>query len=120
LSLEIRRNVAREGGVDTLNWDERKAIDQKHLANPKIGDYWNEMFNPVCVVVGRNKSVLTICKTIEDVDGGWTWDLSRLEKIELSKFAKWLSYGTIPGTWAHVCPKSHKWAYKAIEKAGLI
>jgi hypothetical protein len=48
----------------------------EHAKNPKVGDYWQEMFCPVAVVISVSPFyVLTLEKKKTVDDGHWTWDI---------------------------------------------
>jgi hypothetical protein len=99
---------------------DREELNRKHRSNPEIGDYWNEMFVPVLVVldIGRAKTGVLICETIKDVDSQhWTWDLSKTQWVSLAEFARKISYDT-PSLddkcFADVVPRAHVWASEAL------
>lgn len=84
----------------------------EHLRNPRPGDYWHEMYVPICVVLEVGTDVVTLCKSTKEVDSGhWTWNLGERAFIARSAFRRWLSYESIPDkTWCHVLPEQHLWA----------
>lgn len=85
------------------------------MQNPQTGDYWNEMFCPVCVVVDVRQDSLVICrKTKWFPNDKWSWDLSELTWMPRAEFRSWLSYDSIPGYWASVFPRSHLWVVEAL------
>ena len=44
------------------------------LADPRPGDFWNEMMHPVAVVLDVSGDRITICdRKLMDADG-WSWD----------------------------------------------
>lgn len=99
--------------IDDLN-DAHRQMNEKHINDPMPGDYWHEMFTGICVVLAVDENNVTICRKKKDVDRDhWTWDLSEKEVMTRLDFKTWLSYGTIPGTWADVSRKRHKWAIGA-------
>ena len=90
---------------------------REHLLNPKAGDYWHEMFTPICVVLEVGADVLTLCRSIEAVKDGWTWNLTKRETKTRREFAKWLSYESIPDkTWCHVISEHHLWAVEEFKR----
>lgn len=106
--------------MSELSWDERKRRDAEHLADPQAGDYWHEMFTPICVVLGRTDDGVWICKktkTKADDDGRWTWDLAQFERMTSAAFRSWLTYGgtgdLAEQTWCSVLPGRHAWARDA-------
>lgn len=103
-----------------LPFDEADRLNARHLADPQPGDYWNEMFSPICVVVERSRSAVIICKATKQTDPDhWTWDLAKLEAMTLPAFAEWLSFkseGFRDFTWCRVVPRAHEWVVEAIAK----
>src|SRR6478609_2151856 len=93
--------------------DETHNLCQEHLSRPQVGDYWHEMFAPVCVVVGKTDTTVTICKNTKSVDDEhWTWNTLKIEVMSLDDFKKWLCYESDSmkdKTWCHVIPEAHKW-----------
>lgn len=100
-----------------MDWEARRALDAGHLADPEVGDYWHDMFSPVCVVVGRREGAAVVCEHTKVTDPDhWTWDLSRLRWVTLAEFARWLTFQgeSMAGrTWCHVLPRAHEWARDA-------
>lgn len=91
-----------------------------HLNKPLVGDYWHDMYNPVCVVVKVDNETddVTICKKIKQVDDNhWTWDLDVTETISKENLKRWLAYSSTPniGYWADVLPEKHKWVADHVE-----
>ena len=84
--------------------DERNA---EHLENPRSGDAWHEMLCFVAIVLDVDGDELTVCRKKSVDKDHWCWDLDETEKMMRSAFRKWLSYDTIPGTWADVASKPH-------------
>lgn len=37
-------------------------MEEDHAINPKPGDFWHEMYTPVCIVLDANNDYVTICK----------------------------------------------------------
>ncbi len=91
---------------------DRQLLNQKHLDDPRVGDYWQEMCSPVCVVVARFKNIVVICRTTKSVYfSRWTWNLDEVEAMSLAKFREWLSYKSESmkdKTWCSVEPEHHK------------
>jgi len=71
--------------------------DKEALADPQPGDYWNELFSWHCFVVGRDgDQVMTLS------GNGQEFPRDGEPRVQtLKEFQQWLSYGNIPGTWAH-------------------
>jgi len=85
--------------------------NEDHASDPKIGDYWSEMFAPILVVVGRPDpdSVLICDKTMDVEERRWTWDLTQCRIMTLEEFHARLRYDSIPGFWADCCPEHMTW-----------
>ena len=84
------------------------ALNQKHLENPKRGDYWEDhlvgVLQVVDVLYGK---VLVLRKKIE-TETHWGWDTTKTELMSLPEFKKYLQYGSesMNGkTWASVHPE---------------
>lgn len=93
-------------------------LDKSHALNPRIGDYWQEMLTPICVVVGRpSTDTVLICKGKRAVGAdSWTWDLSKLEKMSITDFSEFLHYKSpeMKGKfWCHCLPEKHTWVRAA-------
>jgi hypothetical protein len=103
-----------------FNDKERHKINTAHRLNPKIGDYWNEMFCPVLVVIGLKSDKVLICKSTKDcAENTWTWDLSKLEWLTKEQFSSKLTYGSKKMKdicFCDVVPEAHKWAREAAIK----
>ena len=97
-----------------ISWEEQHALDAEHADDPQPGDYWEEMFCGICVVLAVDDGAVTLCRTKKDVDSeSWTWDLAKRESMRLLAFSKWLHYqssGMAHKTWCHVHPQAHTWA----------
>jgi hypothetical protein len=98
-----------------MTLDEQKKLNRIHILDPEVGDYWNEMLTPICVVLGRRPDAVLICETTKPTGPDhWTWDLSRVQWLELGEFAAKLTYGgggdLRDTTWCNVRPKAHAWA----------
>ena len=105
--------------------------DKEHAKNPKVGDYWHDMFSPVAVVVEVSKHSLVICRTTKQMeDETWTWNLEKLEPVLRKDFEHLFQYGRIDnksftGTadkdhisnkyWADVIPTAHKWVKECLD-----
>lgn len=91
-----------------FNSDELQAKNERHLAAPEVGDYWEDHLVGVCVVLAVNGEEITVCRKKKDVDmAHWAWDLAATETLDREAFAAWLRYTSIPGTWATVHPGAH-------------
>lgn len=89
--------------------DEHMQQNRAHRDNPEPGDYWNEMFSPVALVLKVDGQLVTMLKHTKPTDPGhWTWDTDKVTVMTKRQFGKWISYDTIPDkTWCYVFPK-HK------------
>lgn len=55
------------------------------LENPRIGDFWHEMYSPVLIVVDVHENQdLTICEEIKNVDDK-SYEFDLLKSIRISK-----------------------------------
>jgi hypothetical protein len=80
-----------------------KADNEIAAKDPRPGDYWNEMFSPVCLVVRRtDDKVYTYEKPYPVDKGHWTWDQTYIGEYTLEEFEQKLSYKSIPGYWCDV------------------
>jgi hypothetical protein len=98
-----------------IDYEERKVRNQQGLDDPKIGDYWQEMFCPYFLVVdvkGNDITVLSClggtftrkdepCAKIESKDG-WTFDLSKYMVVDRTWMVKAVKYDSIEGFVADV------------------
>jgi hypothetical protein len=95
----------------------REETDQAHASDPKIGDYWHEMFTPILVVLGRPSSTeVLICRKKKALDDGWTWDFSGIETLSLADFRAYLSYKSPEMAhkfWCTCLPEHMVWAREA-------
>ena len=93
-----------------MTYEEHKALSIKHAADPKPGDYWHERFSPVALVLEVTAFHVTyLSKTRQGTSLvmpiSWTWDASHVKVKTRAEFRDWLSYESIPGTWALVVPE---------------
>ena len=110
--------------MDITKLDKREKRNLRHLIKPRPGDYWHEMFAPICVVVavlGKEVLYLSNKDTVDTDDRHWTWDVEKpLRSMTLKKFRKWLCYDTkVFGhirTWATCAEKKHKWVVNHYER----
>lgn len=94
---------------------QHRETNEKHVKDPKIGDYWVEMFTPILVVVGRPApDKVLVCKKTKEVDKDhWTWDFSVLEVMTLEGFSRYLHYegeSMKHSCWCDCIPEHMKWA----------
>ena len=95
-----------------MDYEQMKVVSDTHLRDPQPGDYWHEMFSPVCVVLEVLPHCIVLCRKIQALpQDKWTWNLAQRETMSRTEFKKWLSYShSVPGTWAQVIPRHHAWA----------
>lgn len=95
-------------------------LNHKHANDPKVGDYWHEMFSPCFLVIDRSRfSVSFLHKTKEADAHHWTWDTSKIETVAIKDFANRVSYKSESmkdKTWCDVVP-DWKHAETFIKKA---
>lgn len=97
-----------------------KANSEEHLENPVPGDYWDEMLVGACIVLQVRADFIWICRDKVDVEDGWFWDVGKITCMPIAEFRDWLSYGSIPGTWAWCTPEHHKKFLKCFDQNKLI
>lgn len=85
----------------------RNMLNVLHRDHPEEGDYWNEMFMPVCTILKVMEDGVLLCRKTKTLDKKYrTWDLEKSEYMSKAAFAKWVTYQTIPNkTWCDVTPK---------------
>lgn len=89
--------------------------NQWHLDHPQVGDFWHEMYSPVCEVVEVREGYVAIAhyttsrgaKVVED-GGAQFIQGSKPHWKSLASFRRWLSYSNIEGTWADVIPADER------------
>ena len=87
--------------------EKQKALDKIHLLHPLPGDYWHDMCACVARVLKADKDRVLIQK-LTGMQGKEISDFDPKPRVMSKKsFAKWLSYNSIPGTWAHVIPERY-------------
>lgn len=95
---------------------DRDDINTRHRLDPKVGDYWHEMFSGIMVVVGRTEDAVIVCdKKRSTPDGGWFWDTTTTRKFTLEEFSAYPTYVGLSPTsimkdkcWCDVVPESQK------------
>lgn len=106
--------------MNIVEFNERRQETESRANDPQPGNYWHEMFCPICVVVHRLPNHVVICKKTKDAGEGYqTWDLEKLEMMSLSEFKKWLSYESIPGYWADSW-NNHDWVVEVANTTPLV
>ena len=98
--------------------DNRADTNARHLQNPKVGDYWHEMFTPILVVIGRGADAVMLCDEIERYkDGGWFWRVSKVKTLSLAELRKRLTYDSEnlkDKCWCDVVPESQPGVRKMV------
>lgn len=98
--------------------EKQKLQNYESLDNPKIGDYWQEMFCPYFLVVDVKDKDITVLSClggpnsfnrkhelnakIELDKDHWTWDLSKSMVVDRNWIAKAVKYDSIEGFCADV------------------
>jgi hypothetical protein len=91
----------------------------RRAAEPQPGDYWHECFMPVALVLQAGPFSVSYLhrQKAAGSDGRWTWDTADVATKSRKEFQAWLSYGSIPGTWAAVVPNWKHWSEFADDAA---
>ena len=99
------------------DYEERKVKNQQSLENPRIGDYWHEMFCPYFVVVDVKNDDITVLSCLGgpdsynrkhepnakiDLKDGWTFDLSKSMVVNREWISRAVKYESIEGFVADV------------------
>jgi len=111
----------------------QRELNKQHSFDPQPGDFWQEMFAPVAVVIAVSDISVTTLERIKNVDRGrWTWDLeARPEFYTRTEFAyRWtcgphrqpLYRGEATNSmsrehWCDVMPKHHAWILEHLPPA---
>ena len=84
----------------------------KHANNPQVGDYWQEMLQPILLVLKTNKrkkEVTFVQEKVELDTNYWTWDLEKPEVLSFKEFKDKLIYTTdSENTWCDVWPNADR------------
>lgn len=93
-------------------YDQSKKINEEALAEPRVGDYWHEMFCPYfCIVNIKDDKYFILnfmdrdseyCAKIENHDGTWSIDYSKTMVVNHAWIKSKVTYQTIPGFVADV------------------
>lgn len=94
-----------------FNAQEQDRLNDQHLLCPEPGDYWQEMFTPVCVVIEFTNGQVVLCEHTKPVgDNRWTWDLTQIQTMSHADFVQYLVYcGHAGNPWCDVVPHAHEW-----------
>ena len=83
--------------------------NEKHANSPKVGDYWQEMLCPICVVVSFKNGIVAFIRKKNQTLISWSWDLYSVEYLRVEDFKKMLKYDSRDGYLCDVEPRRHKW-----------
>ena len=99
----------------TYDYEQKKLENQESLNNPRIGDYWHEMFCPYFLVVDVKGDDITVLSCLGgiytrkhelnakiDTKDGWTFDLSKSMVVNREWMTKAVKYESIEGFVADV------------------
>lgn len=99
----------------TYDYEQQKLTNQESLKNPRIGDYWQEMFCPYFLVVDVKGDDITVLSCLGgtytrkhelnakiDTKDGWTFDLSKSMVVNREWMTKAVKYESIEGFVADV------------------
>lgn len=103
----------------------QRGLNTGHSFCPEIGDFWQEMFTPVCVVINVDENNVTVLEKTKAADRDhWTWDLDAQPIVYTrTDFAYRWTYGRIGNhayrgedarplaneCWCDVMPRHHAW-----------
>ena len=89
-----------------------KKLNLKHANSPKVGDYWQEMLQPILLVLSVNNKTKMMTYVEELVllkPNYYTWNLEKTITIPISEFKNKVCYSTnSDNTWCDVVPKSSR------------
>ena len=98
-----------------FDYEKQKKQNQESLDNPRIGDYWQEMFCPYFLVVDVKNDNITVLSCLGglytrkhepnakiDTKDGWTFDLSKSMVVNREWMSRAVKYDSIEGFVADV------------------
>lgn len=98
-----------------FDYEKQKKQNQESLDNPRIGDYWQEMFCPYFLVVDVKNDNITVLSCLGglytrkhepnakiDTKDGWTFDLSKSMVVNREWMSRAVKYESIEGFVADV------------------
>jgi hypothetical protein len=99
--------------------DEATQLAELHATQPCVGDFWHEMYSPICAVVAVEDDHVLLCvKYVPSSDGRyWTWspNVSDLVVKSLEEFSQWLRYDSMSDKfWCRVIPRRDAWLAEKI------
>jgi hypothetical protein len=81
----------------------------EHADNPRVGDYWHEMFTPICRVMIVTDTDVLVQKFTGHAGEEITDTHPPPELMPRSVFAAWLRYDTMSDkTWVDVVPEKFR------------
>lgn len=73
----------------------QQQLNEEHALEPKIGDYWHEMFVPILSVVDVGPWNVSVLRKTKEVDEEhWTWDVTEVTNMSRKEFYDFLHYNT--------------------------
>jgi len=101
--------------MTTSYHEEQLLLDADALENPKIGDYWHEMFCPYFIIVDIKDKKFTILNCsdggmnrketnakVDNRDGTWSFDYSKSMVVDHEWIRETVTYSSIKGFVADV------------------
>lgn len=94
-----------------MRYDHAEQVNRNHqaIADPRPGDYWNEMFCPYFIVVDRRGDDFTVLSClppdsarIDHSDGTWSFDYSKTKVVDREWIQSKVRYQSIDGFVADV------------------
>jgi hypothetical protein len=80
-------------------YEEMKQKSNLHAREPKVGDYWHDMFAPIyCVVDVSQFHVTLLTKTVPVGDDRWTWNTDHVEIMTRKDFNDKVRYRGLRNT----------------------
>lgn len=99
----------------TFDYEKQKIQNKESLDNPRIGDYWQEMFCPYFLVVDVKNDDITVLSCLGGIytrkhepnakiylKDGWTFDLSKSMVVNREWMTRAVKYESIEGFVADV------------------
>ena len=78
--------------------DVQNLLNDRGANNPEVGDYWVEMYDPVCLVIAVSDNYVRILEHLKfPRPGKWTWDIDRSRILTRGEFAVLHRYESRPG-----------------------
>ena len=93
-----------------IDWEAQNKLNCDHADNPRIGDFWQDHFMPIAVILGRpTPETVLLCEETKRHPNRkhLTWDLTKVKVEKVADFAKRMRYDSIPDKcWADVDPEA--------------